>query len=355
MYNNGPFVNYKDTKPPAGIDKIRLHTREFSVRDTRNIAIVPNTKKQGEEDAIPKELFRVGEGMVYGSQAYHNADNGALGNLVFEINGYGFSAHWNPSKLAGKYTGELANLSDISTSLPVVQDYLRQNGVLVNVADAKLTRLDLAKDRQMSDKVRSYATALSSLDGKRMKERVQYPDGVRIGTQSKQGIFYDKGLELSPADGSTNNMRGEFRMLKGETIKSTLGTITAGELTSLHQQDISTAYANYINADLYRMGNAEQLSFSFTTEVEVLKFYRTTFKRNALLYWFVQEGIQMKLERIGDMDTLAKIMLEAGYTRQTVYKEKRKFEKILRQATFDRNSPQTLGKKREEIRQRFVA
>lgn len=354
MNNNTLSVNYNFTPPPVGLDKITLHTREFEVKDTLNLFINGNAKEQGKREVEPQPLFRVGGDLVTGSKAWHNAEDG-YGNLAVEINWKGLAVRWNPSKLAGKYTGELATLSDVSASIPLLEKYLLENGILLNLSECKLSRLDLAKDREMSDRVRSYATALSSLDGKRMKERVQYPDGVRIGTQTKQGIFYDKGLELKPKEGSTNNMRGEFRLLKGKPIQATLGISKLGDLTSLHQQDISTAYANYINADLYRIGNADQLSFSFTNEVDTLRFYRTRYKRNAILRWLLQEAIQMKMELIGDMETLSQIIREAGFTRQAVYNAKRMIETELRQSSFNRNSHQTLGAKREEIRQRFVA
>lgn len=354
MNNNTLSVNYKFTPPPVGLDKLTLHTREFEIKDTLQLNINSNSKEQGKRDIDHKPLFKVGGELVTGSKAWHNAEDG-YGKLAVEINWKGLAVRWNPSKLAGKYTGELASISDVSASIPVLENYLQQIGILLNLSECKLSRLDLAKDREMSDRVRSYATALSSLDGKRMKERVQYPDGVRIGTQTKQGIFYDKGLELKPKEGSTNNMRGEFRLLKGKPIQATLGISKLRDLTSLHQQDISTAYANYINADLYRIGNADQLSFSFTNEVDTLRFYRTHYKRNAIYAWLIEESIQMKLERIGDMETLSQIMLEAGYTRQAVYNAKRMIERILKQSVFSRNSYQTLGAKREEIRQRFVA
>lgn len=360
MYNNALFRNLKFIPTPAGVDKLQVYTRDFQLRNTLNFSLLPNYKNQGEEDIKPTPLCRLydsdglaGE-ILEGSKAFHNAGD-QFGNLAANIDYRGLSVNWNPSKLAGKYTGELASPEEVKESLPKIESYLSDIGVRLNLSECKISRIDLAKDREMEDKVFSYSPAFSVLEGKRMKERVQYPDGVRIGKGTRQGIFYDKGLELKPKSGSTNNMRGEVRLLKGKSVQRVLSVLKLSEFTSLHQEDISNIYSNYINKDIFRLGNSDQLSFDFASEVRFLKSFRESGRRNAFKYWIMTEGMEVKLLKLGGTEGLRRVLEEAGFTPRYVHDCLRECREILSQKSFQDSDTKTLSQRYEEIRYKFTA
>lgn len=354
MYNNRDFVTDSVTHPPAGIDKLAVYSNDFEVKNDLNLGIAPNYKKQGEADIQHTPLFTCSGQQVYGSKAFHNAGE-ELGNLSLTINQRGYLLTWNPSKLAGKYTGELASPEEAHKGMKVIESYLSEIGILTNVSGAKITRLDIAKDRQMTNKVFAYKQAFDWLEGKRMKEQVQYPDGMRIGNTQKQAIFYDKGLELSPDSGRSNNMRGEIRLLKSDSVKRVMNLSHLHQLKDLGQSDLSNIYSGFITKDVFKIGDFNQMSFNFMSEVNILRSFKEQGKRsNPFDKWLKLHGIE-KVMTFYTIDSIKQIMQEAGFDRQAIWRATQEINKLVQMSSFLKTDDLTAGKMFEEIRQKFVA
>lgn len=352
MNNNRDFVANFAHLHPAGIDKLAVHTKEFEVKETLDLAIFPNHKKQGEADIQYKPLFTCAGQQVYGSKAFHNAGD-ELGNLSLTIDWRGLSVIWNPSKLAGKYTGELASPEDAHKGSKVIQDYLSEIGISTNISSAKFTRWDNAKDRQMTNKVFTYRQALGCIEGKRMKEQVQYPDGMRIGNKQKQTIFYDKGLELSPDNGRSNNMRCEIRLLNSDSVQRVMNISHLHQLKDLGQDDVSNIYSAFITKNVFKIGDFNQLSFDFMNQVTILKSFKAQ-GYNGIDKWFKLHGIVNLISLYG-IDVVKQIIQEAGYDRYAIRRANEDMTKFLQMSSFLKNDEQTIGKMFEEIRQKFAS
>lgn len=350
MNNNRDFVADFAHTHPAGVDKILVHSKEFEVKDSINLGIAPNYKKQGEAEIQHQQLFTCQGQPVYGSKAFHNAGD-ELGNLSITIDWRGCSMGWNPSKLVGKYTGELASPKDVQNGLNIVQDYLSEIGLSTNLSSAKLTRFDIAKDRQMSNKVFAYKQAFDWLEGKRMKEQVQFPDGVRMGNQQRQAIFYDKGLELSPTKGRSNNMRCEMRLLKSESVQRSMNLSHLHQLKDLGQDDLSNIYSSFITKDIFRIGDFNQLSFDFMSEVSTLKSFRHQGSK-AFDNWLILHGIE-KVTALFDADSIKQIMEEAGFDRYAIRRAIEKMRRFRQMSAF--KNPHSTGQMFEEVRQKFAS
>jgi hypothetical protein len=224
-------------------------------------------------------------------------------------------------------------------------------GIMLNPLDAKLTRIDFAKDRQMSDQVFTYSQALSLLRASRMKEQVQYPDGMRLGNRQTQGIFYDKGLELKPEEGRSNLMRGEMRLLTSDSVSKRLHISTFSEFTSLHQTDIRPVYANYITKDLYHDGQSSQLSFNFMQEVEFLKSLKSE-GRNAVKRWVMMHGLETLFCKYTTQGIRA--ILSEVFSKSKVTNYMHEFNAL----QFRSNAmpePPTLAQKFAEVKDKFAA
>lgn len=315
MYINRGFAHYKSASHPAGFDKIALHSKDFEVKDILPFAIAPNYKKQGEAETQESPLFLCSGNQIYGSKAFHNAGD-EMGNLSINIDWRGCGMSWNPSKLLGKKIGSLASPQDVQNGVNIIQDYLTTIGLSTNLSSYKISRIDLAKDREMTDKVFTYHQALQMIDGKRMKEAVQYPDGFRIGNQSRQSIFYDKGLEIEPKAGATNNMRCEMRLLKSDAVQKVMNISHVHQVHNLQTQDVSKIYSGFLSNDVFRIGNYQQMSFDFMTEVSILKDFKQK-GRNAFKIWMMLMGFDKAMATFGK-DGIKKIMQEAGFHRNYI-------------------------------------
>jgi hypothetical protein len=361
MNINRGFVVFKEPPPPSGIDKIQATSKEFQVKDATCLGVAPNHKKQGEDIinhtplfSTNREIYPQPDGklgnMVWGSRAYHNGPP-EMGNLTINIDFRGCEIIYNPSKLLGKYSGELATPEEVHKTSVIIENYLSEIGISTNLSNYKLTRIDIAKDRLMDDKVFTYHQALNILDAKRMKEQVQYPDGMRLGNSSRQDCFYDKGLEIKPEDGSSNLMRGEYRLLKSDPVQKVLNISHLFQLKDISSKDISDIHSNHIAKDLYHAGDVNQFSFDFMSDVTLLKSFKGQ-GRNAFRRWVMVCGVEELVSTYG-MEGIRKILQEV-FDRSAVKKNMSEIRSLLQLNSFRSDKP-TLSAKYEEIRTKFVA
>ena len=348
MNINSTLITYKVTQPP-GIDKISLSSVEFAIQDKTQLAIAPNIKKQGEENATETPLFICKNDLVFGSKAWHNAGE-ELGNLAVNIDCRGMQIAWNPSKMLGKFAGELATPQEAYNTTEILQDYLQSIGISTHLNTHKVSRIDLAKDRNMQDKVFTYSDALSLLNARRENKKTLYPDGLTLGNKSRQGCFYDKGLELT--NEKSNQMRCELRLLKSKPIQSGLDVSHLHQIKHITSEALQTCYADYINKDLYKLGEFNQLSFDFMTEVSILKSFQQQ-GRNAFEKWIMLNGIDYVLDVYGK-DGIKNILVHSGFSNKHVLDCMKKISTMLQINSFRTDRP-TLSAKYEEIRQKFTA
>lgn len=349
-----PFVPLKGTPPPVGVDKVELRTQDFKVIDTLQLGIVPNRKLQGEICSEPTPLFTCGGIQMFGEKAYHNSkDEG--GTISATIDRYGLKVVFNPSKVQGKFSGELASVNDVMNVTAGVEKYLRNNGINVPLNDSQIVRVDLAKDRLMSQPCFAYQDVWGVLRGQRMKEKVIYPHGMRVGSKRKQGIFYDKGFEINPSKGESNLMRGEIRLLRGDTVAKQMSINTLNDLYQLDEMYLGSYYTNFINNDIFRLNkNSNQLAFDFTNEVQLLRSLKEE-GRNSFKNYLAMNGVEHLLQKTGGIANLKRILSEVYTSRDKVNRMISEVETLLRRKTFIDKSNSTLASKYEEVRLQFVA
>lgn len=354
MNINTHFAPLKGATPPCGIDKLILQTKDFEVKDTRQLTIVPNAKKQGEDDTQNTPLFHCNGAVVNGSKAYHNSkDEG--GTISANINWAGLSITYNPSKMLGKNVGELSSVADVQTVSAEVEKYLFSNGIVAPLSGAKIYRIDLAKDRSMNQKVFAYSDVFNLLRAKGYNQKVQYPHGVRIGNRKRQGIFYDKGRELFPRGGDTNTMRGEVRLMTNQTLTKRIGISTMADLYHADTNYLNQTYNHWVNVDMFHYNDDGQIAFDFVNEVSILQNFKEQ-GRNAFKRYLMLRGVEATMLIVGGMDNLKRLLSEV-FHRNRVNDCMKEVEELMRlKAEMEKEREQdTLSSKYEELRLKFVA
>lgn len=346
MYNNTHFAYSEYAPHRIGVDKIRVHTRDFEIKNTLNLAIQPNAKLQGEEQPEPTLLFSSGGEPIYGSKAYHNTDK-----IKLDINGFGLSLTYNPTK----YNGENKLISSgkhISQMSGAVETYLQEIGVHLNVNNSKITRLDVAKDREMSKHVYQYSGAFSTINGKRTKQRVLRPDGYRLGNRQRQGIFYDKGKEQHGKE--SNLMRGEYKSLNSKEVQRSYGGMAT--LNELHQIDSSSLDYYYTlnlkNHILHENSNTKRITNKFAEINQLSQVVREAryFQKDLFALLGGAVGI---IETFGSLENYRLFLLNNGKKRQNADKVIKELQGYLQQA--HKFSTSTIGDDLQEIRNKFIA
>ena len=261
MYNNTSSVAMIATnKPPAGIDKLMLTTKEFSVSDDLMLNVKQFAKlagqREAERDAPP--LFRIGRRQVYGEGAYINNEH-----FNVSINRHGLQFTCNPSKIVHPYE-LLSDAGELSRIMCSLETELSNLGVHASLASMNVARIDIAKQAFMPRLVSNYAAAFEhmKLKGSRSAKVMHNLETFGMFNNSVQACFYDKLKEQNPKGMPSNFMRSEMRLLKRPAVKNYAGLQRLHEVIQTGREGWEFIYDRWMQAKVYS-SQPYQLSFDF--------------------------------------------------------------------------------------------
>jgi hypothetical protein len=308
----------------VGYDKIRLHTKDFEVINTLPLGIKPNTKKQGEIEAIPTPLFMCKGEPVMGEQAYLNTEHYNL-----SIGSYGLGLEFNPSKIADPNTGKLmTSLKSVDEVTTAIHQELNDYGIRFSKDTARVNRVHLTKDREMNQPVHGYSQIFSMLKGKRAST-VEYPHSFRIGNRSTNAIFYDKGVELDKKQLHSNRMRAEWKLEKKTSVDSHLKLNEYQRFILTPEDYYTSKYNEYLHGSVFNSQPKDQLKFDFYGDVGMLKSMREASSRTAIKDFMLIHSVDALMERYGSIKGIEKLIIEAGFARKTAWDNASKIGKFM--------------------------
>jgi hypothetical protein len=223
--------------------KIRLYDFEVSERPKLTLAN-PTTFLGDGVSASTYPLFNVNGEVVRGCGAYHNGDDFNVTIKKIAKNNAEYDAEYDFGRVecfvqfsAPKVVnGDNFNLSDAPTTVKAcqgIEDRLKDIGIKTNVRDAFISRLDVAKNIQVSEPTQSYFPVLGMLQGKRMSKR-DYGTTYTWGNKSHEICAYDKLAEMAKRKVSTANIsptiRLEWRLLKAAKFRAATSMRTVNDV-----------------------------------------------------------------------------------------------------------------------------
>jgi hypothetical protein len=244
---------------PIGIDKITLFlpVPELTV-EPHFAASIHNTQNAATHDLKShQQLFWNGERFVTGQKATFNTDDyqvtiapdrgGGAPNCIVQ---------WSARAFAG--SNEVPMDRDaVQHAARHVRDELREAGLHFPMEKARLVRVDLAKNVEMSHPVASYTPVFGALQGRKSMNKLDWGgSGILMGNTQRQVALYDKGLEMHskgmPLDECpVNTLRPECRLMKGRVVSAALGVETLEDLRRGWEK-IPGAYAHSMEQDVFR-------------------------------------------------------------------------------------------------------
>jgi hypothetical protein len=317
----------------TGVDKLVLTTTDFRVKEVNSalFGIDTSTKQGGIEGELPYLLRDIRGREVKAWKIYHNSKK-SIGN--YTIDNRGLLIQFNPSKIIHPYQLQEINSEGYRQSINMVSSELNSIGIELDFEQLKLSRVDIAKQAEMIHPCYQYDSAFKLMKGKRMKERA-YEGGYLFSNKSNQCMFYDKRAELqyhkidAIMEGENNFMRAEVRALKGRSVASIMQVNNFKQFNTLSSLDISNCFNTYISGKIFsKLNESSQLSFSFNSEVEIMKaLYENS--RGGWLKYISFEGLEITLMKLGGIDAFGKLCSEGGYTRQQVHIIKNRIKSML--------------------------
>ena len=342
-----------------GIDKISLHTKEFSVGNGHSLTIqpmayTPNAQEQNEEPT----LWRGQKG----SKAYLNNE---LYNLT--ISERGLNVGFNPSKILHPY-----NLTNDSHQVEELCDNIRGDlkakGVLLAPDnELKVSRFDMAKNEQMSLPIAYYSPLFKSLKGKRMNNR-EYPSSYYFANKSRELNFYDKTEEVSsrtkmgqaPIEVPSRLMRAELRAKKGDTVGRIYRVNDLQSILRVGDSYREQKYKHTLQTQIFANGqNQEQLQIfavDYDKELRVLKALKEKHTRGSIDKYLGYKGVEALLQDFGNLDNFRNLLIEAGYQREYSYRIVRKVQEQIQALSFfqSSNEQEKLSKLYNEVYTKFA-
>jgi hypothetical protein len=248
------------TYNPAGIDKLCLTTREYYVSDKKPLNIQPLMKFAGQDETNVQDglLFEVNSEPVFGSKAFVNTEQ-----FSANINSHGLSVTFNPSKVLHEYN-LLTDSQALDTVCISIEDQLAQNGIHLNLKEAGVSRLDIAKQSNMPRLVSYYAPAFDQMrfKGVRSNNVNHGAETFSIRNKTVEACFYDKQKELNPAGMPSDFMRAELRLRNTNGVRRYTGTKNLGQIIQMGQEGWNYVYTDYLTKKVFS-DYSEQLTFDY--------------------------------------------------------------------------------------------
>lgn len=324
----------------VGIDKLELTTREWQVNSWRdsNLTLFPTPERAGVEVMEDYLIIRDKAGVEKRGQKAILNDPDSLFSLT--LNQYGARLTLNPSK-----PYHPVNLCSDSFTLAdrigAVETRLREQGIFLNIADSKLSRIDLAKNVQCKNPVGYYSDVFKGLRLPRADRQVEFPEGYRSNNNSRSLIFYNKGQEVFQKTGDTTVlelhgnclMRGELQYKKG-SIPYQLKMKTYDDFNRAGMDYLQKRYRETMQKNVFKFESGEGLNLPIQYDEKTLlnelvsvleqhprngylKYRAMIGDRNIPLYW-------------GSLENFAKAVLTISENRATTDR----ITKAIRQTIF---------------------
>ncbi len=292
----------------TGIDKIWLHTTNYSVKDADVLTTRMERIKEGEEETYlqKNQIYTDKRGQVICGNSFLNIDEFSL-----DINRYGLKLNFNPSTLLHPF--ELATMDELPTAEEIVLEALFRHGIELDINSCHLTRLDLTKQAETTQPCSNYQSVFEYLRMPRYNDKVSYHTGFQYGNNSseKQIVFYDKREELFHKSGikiDNNFTRCETRYKKKAGQK--LGILSYGQLSNANQETLDFIFNRDIQKLLSHPKGVHQLTIDFPSEVEYLKGLKREYPKGYINKYLAGSGAVVTMEKFKTLKNLERFLRE---------------------------------------------
>ncbi len=233
-----------------------------------------------------------------------NLNDGFNGNLTIKDEPLKdtTSIMFNPTNFFSHYK----LTTDVKGAMDKAQDIVWKSGLDLDLTNAQIVRIDVTKDRILSEPVQRYAPTLQNyLHFRRQSKNLGYQDGLTLGNNSRQFTFYDRKLKLDldkvDNDLSNNTARLEYKLLNAgrKSWTSKYGIYTPKDLTNdadQYQEIYKDGLTNLVLKDVL---DGDLVRLSPVTLIHQLEQYKEAYKRNAWGYFLKHYGVLALCNEIG--------------------------------------------------------
>ena len=320
MYNNSHLSPLRLQTSLASVDKVSVFTSDFRVSPRASLDVQPRPfSLSQEEPEHDNPLFIDTEGRpVFGKKAYQNTDRFNLDIQTRAGSPY-LTLSFNPNKFAHYYEGT-TDTAQMRAQISSVRHDIDQAGVHLDFDSLRLHRLDLMKQRQLSDPLSVHHSVLSTFSAKRQLSRA-YLDTFLIGNKQHQTAIYDKAIE-SKVPNKPNLVRCEIRALRSRSVSGLFGVDTLSDLMQSDTETLTEAYNQHLRRNVFTNHTAPNETLA--SETRILEYYLETSPRNGVNLYLRNRGIEHVFRTFGSVEALFASLVNIGLSRQKAHEWRRK-------------------------------
>lgn len=350
----------------VGIDKLKFSSPGYRVKDwhSSGLTMRPSDIVAGKEQASEPFCIKDSQGhKVHGTKAFLNDE---LFNLT--IDPTSARLEFNPSKPYHAF--ELC--SDEKTLKGRIDNVLltldQNYGIQLDLAEAKVRRIDLAKNVALNNPVSLYSDVFSMLRCKRQKRSGSFnQETFNFGTSGTRFFqFYNKGLELEEDNYppeitlplGSKFMRGEIQLQK-TGIHSALGMKTFDHFMQTGFDFYQDKYSDLMHKELFKYQSLDSDEFQMSIQyehdflIEELKKFRARHKYGYERFVFAY-GSQNVLQMFGGSKAFREaVFIASGGNRGTADRVLKKVQSAIFSCHLPDNKQ--LVKMYSELRTKFAS
>lgn len=329
----------------CGVDMVHLHTRDFKVKDSRELFLDKSTFPNQNIEELPVPFYD-DKGAVYCRKAQVQNRKNQIPYFI-SIDRRGLSLQFNPSKARHAYNLN-SDIYDIDLFSRQIAKDCQSIGLSFDLDNSKLNRIDLAKQDFTDRSINNYRSVFDFIQGKRMKQR-GYENGYLVYNGESEACFYDKGIEQkNPL--LVDFLRVESRFKTDKSIIKNLGINRYSDFLKTDCYVWNESYNDYLNKTIFDKYD-DKLILNFDSEVAKLKFLKqgqgAVYKHRNL------RGMISIIEMYGSMDFYYEVMAAAGFSTDGINKQKVKDIELLKLES--KGSMISVSQLINELKQKFAA
>lgn len=315
------------------IDTIRIHHRpdSFSVKDESVFTV----RDKGQTS---KGLFKIGSEVVTGSRAYFKEPL-CQSNYRVDVNEYGMKIEFNPSKILYGSNWKTVDEQEAKKVLKMIGGSLSKKGVLTSFNESVVSRIDLERTVQLSQRINAYEGILRSFSPRRMKSsRSYFGNQFVYGNQSRKVTFYDKSEELSKKQGinlDVNLLRCELQLVRTSSVERAFKTkMTRDILKDGMIEVMKSIYRNVIQFDVFREGSdlSGQYALNLDEQKTLIDYLIENKMKNIPKEASAVLGVYRLIDGIGGLEHLDPETKKWSTHRSTHNRHRKEFQGLMKLA-----------------------
>jgi len=343
------------------IDTLKLMLSEYKVSPESSLRVQPASYEVATGEKVEYPLFRNEAGTFFGSKAYLNTENWNLTLKPLPAGNRGTGAFLQFSVPKNYYGSNYYSVGEEGTraALKKVEGELEQSGVLTNLEEAELSRIDTFKNIQPEEPFSSYFSLFSLLRARRAQQR-GYGTTFLLSNSSQEFCVYDKlqemkehGLEISNLP---KTMRFEHRALKKEKVKSLYGFSRVGELFHGGYGVVRDKQVESWKSSLFSFSAEDVVVLGSKQLEQEMRVFQEKYGANWFQYFLKSYGAYSLAEFAGK-EVVRAALENLNSERTKVWRTMRLLEEAERELLVlkqEEGSSKTLGELYEELREKVV-